>query len=218
MRLSRLVTVMFALFLCAGLVPAYTHGGPDKMTAYLDFGDRLAGGGYPLSDDEVYTIFYRVAEYLYPSLGITVTTVPPTTRPGDYITVRILGTPYVPWRRTAIGTAGQRMFRNTSWYTENIVWVGSDPHWPEKTAVVAAHEVVHKLQPDEAGHEETPVEGAYQGRNLMSASAQPGARLSPAMALVVAAHIDELRAGWRVGAFLPPQGGQWRFDRHNIGD
>lgn len=195
-------------------VPAYTHGAPENMTAYLDFGDRLAGGGEPLTDAEVFTTFARVAGYLYPSLGITVTTVPPVRRPGEYVTVRFLGSRTVPWRETATGQCPRKAIFNTSWYVPNVVYVALMPN-AEIAAAVAAHEVVHCLQPDGVSHEEVPV---GTSPNLMHPTAPIGGKLSANMTLLVGAQIAELDAGRRLGAFVKPSTGQWTFDWHNIGD
>lgn len=194
-------------------VPAYSHGSLDAITVYLDFGDRLAGGGTAISDAEVYTIFCRVAEKLYPTIGATVTTIPPDLRPGEYVTVRFLSTYTIPWRTGSVGNCPRKMVLNTSYYVPNVVYVGL--MLPDRAGPVAAHEVVHCLQPGGYSHEETPV-GNFP--NLMHPTAPSNGVLSPAMILAVTHNVAELQAGWRMGPFLPPGGGQWRFDWHNIGE
>ncbi|HUR52944.1 MAG TPA: hypothetical protein VMZ71_02350 [Gemmataceae bacterium] len=191
--------------------PAYAHGSPDNMTVYLDFGDRLAGGGVAVSDDEVFTLFARVAEKLCPTLGVTVTTVVPDQLPGEYVTVRFLSSYVVPWRDTTIGHCPRKMIFNTSWHVPNVVYVARQE--PYQGGAVAAHEVVHCLQPDGFSHEEAAV-GSLP--NLMAARCPPGGILSPNMALVVTTNVAQLWAGWRLGAYLRDNG-TWFFDWHTIG-
>lgn len=193
-------------------VPAYAHGSPNAMVAYLDFGDYLGGGGEPLSDADVYTVFSTCAAKLYPQLGITVTTIPPTRRPGEYVTVRFLADYTIPWRVGAIGNCPRKAFLNTSWWVPNVVYVARNT--PASMGVVAAHEVVHCLQPDGVSHEETPVGNLP---NLMGANCPPAGVLSPNMVLLVAGQIDDFNAGWRMGAFLLPSG-SWTFNWHQIGN
>lgn len=187
-------------------VPAYQHGPASEMTVFLDFGGRLAGGGSGITDADVYTIFAGVAAYLNPPLGVTVTTVQPAARPGEYVTVRFLSSGVVSWRTSVVGSTPVKMIKNTSRYVPNVCYVCKMP--PEQAAAVAAHEAAHCLQSDGESHEDTPV---GDSPNLMGPAAPVGGKFSPRMTAAIKKTIVDLRAGRRLGAFLTPSG-TWTFD------
>lgn len=181
--------------------PGLNHGYATAYTCYLDFGACLAQR-LPV-DAAARNIAGAAFSYLR-RLPIRLTTIyPDNERPGEYVTVRILPTPFIGWRRNATGTSPQWAVRNPSLYLPNVVYIG----WGDypMMAAVTAHEFVHCVSPDGVSHEDTP-------GNLMRGDANiVGGRLSSERFAQCLDTIAKLRRGERLIPFVRPDG-VWTVD------
>ncbi len=196
----------------------YPQGNFLGYVVYLDFGNLLVGPGVP-DQTFSYRVFQIIAGCLAPA-GITVTNrYPRKLRPGEYTRVAFDPETLIGFRESATGTSPQKQLTNPSWFTPFTCYASWYPNNADLTAYIAAHETAHGVTSldFEPNHETELVDG---GPNLMAAStaAGYGGKLSPRRVADIRETIARFKGGDRLGPFLPPQGGQWTFGWHRIGN